>query len=78
MTMMMMSLHFVWCRIPLQRHTVLRDSRTVHAIMKAKYNRAAGKGYSSSKSVLGDIDTPVPVLLNYVDVSDSINQLSSV
>ena len=64
---MMMSLHFVWYRIPLQRHTVLRDSRTVHAIMKAKYNRAAGKGYS--KPVLSD--TPVP-LFNYVDVSDSI------
>ena len=64
---MMMSLHFVWCRIPLQRHTVLRDSRTVHAIMKAKYNRAAGKGYS--KPVLSDTSVP---LLNYIDVSDSI------
>ena len=75
---MMMSLHFVWCRIPLQRHTVLRDSRTVHAIMKAKYNRAAGKRYS--EPVLGDIHKPVPVLLNYVDVSDSmyINALTSV
>ena len=72
---MMMSLHFVWCRIPLQRHTVLRDSRTVHAIMKAKYNRAAGKGYSSSKPVLSD--TPASVLLNYVEVSDS-NVLTSV
>ena len=65
---MMMSLRFVWCRIPLQRHTVLRDSRTMHAIMKAKYNRAAGKGYSSSKPVLGDSSVP---LANYVDVRDS-------
>ena len=63
---MMMSLRFVWCRIPLQRHTVLRDSRTVHAIMKAKYNRAAGKGYN--KPVLGDSSVP---LFNLVDVSDS-------
>ena len=65
----MMSFHFVWCRIPLQRHTVLRDSRTVHAIMKAKYNQAAGKEYSSSKPVLDDTSVS---LANYVDVSDSI------
>ena len=28
-------------------HTVLRDSRTMHAIIKAKFNRAASKGYFS-------------------------------
>ena len=66
-----MSLHFIWCRIPLQRHTVLCDSRTQYMLSwrQSTTEHAVGKGYPGSKPVLGN--TPVPLANYYVDVSDS-------